>query len=223
MKMLISNQEFGNKKSRELIPLECENCHNTFYKLKCSVKMGLKKTSGHACKFCSEKCFGEYKTLIQTKLVKCIQCGNEHRKPNNVLKKGKNVFCSHSCSTIYQNVHKTTGNRRSKLEMWLEKQLIVAYPTLEIHFNKTDTINSELDIYIPSLKLAFELNGIFHYEPIYGKDKLDKTKNNDQRKFQACLERGISLCIIDTSRQTYFKESSSKQFLGIITQIIDNA
>lgn len=221
--MLINNQEFNSKKSKELIPLECENCHNIFYKLKCSVKMGIKKTSGHVCRFCSLECFGKYKTLTQTTLVKCVQCGNEHRKPNNVIKKSKNNFCNHSCSTQYQNSHKTTGYRRSKLEKWLEEQLTKLYPTLEIHFNKTDIINSELDIYIPSLKLAFELNGIFHYEPIYGNAKLHKTQNNDQRKFQACIERGIALCIIDTSKQIYFKESTSKQFLNIITQIIDNA
>jgi len=48
------------------------------------------------------------------------------------------------------------------------------YPDLVIHFNKKDAINSELDIYIPSLKLAFELNGIFHYEPIFGKENFLK-------------------------------------------------
>ena len=36
---------------------------------------------------------------------------------------------------------------RSKLEKWLEEQLIKMYPNLEIHFNRKDAINSELDIY----------------------------------------------------------------------------
>lgn len=86
---------------------------------------------------------------------------------------------------------------------------------------RKDTINGELDIYIPSLKLAFELNGIFHYEPIYNQLQLEKTQNNDQRKFQACLEKGIELCIIDVSKQKYFKESTSQQYLKIITDIIN--
>ena len=79
------------------------------------------------------------------------------------------------------------------------------FPSLEFHFNRKDTINSELDIYIPSLKIAFELNGIFHYEPIYGPEKLGQINNNDERKMQACIEHGIELCLIDVSTLTYFK------------------
>jgi hypothetical protein len=47
-------------------------------------------------------------------------------------------------------------------------------------------------------------------------------ENNDQRKMQACLERGIELCIIDTSQQTYFKPHTSQKYLNIIIEIINN-
>ena len=96
------------------------------------------------------------------------------------------------------------------------------YPDLEFYFNRKDAINSELDIYIPKLKLAFELNGIFHYEPIYGADKLNQTQNNDRRKFQACLEQGIELCIIDTSSLSYFKPDKVQKYLDIIVNIINS-
>lgn len=78
-----------------------------------------------------------------------------------------------------------------------------------------------MDIFIPVLKLAFELNGIYHYEPIHGPTKLSQIQNNDQRKFQACLERGIELCIIDSSSLSYFKESNALPYLKIIQKIID--
>ena len=135
--------------------------------------------------------------------------------------KSKNLFCSHSCAAKYNNTHKTKGCRRSKLEIWLEQKLKEKY-SFEILFNEKNIINSELDIYIPHLKLAFELNGIFHYEPIFGKEKLSQIQNNDNRKFQACLEHDIELCIIDTSQQKYFKEKTSLKYLNIICNIIES-
>ena len=78
-----------------------------------------------------------------------------------------------------------------------------------------------MDIYIPSLNLAFELNGIFHYEPIFGESKLQQIQNNDQRKFQACLYKNIELCIIDTSHHKYVKPSTSKKYLDIVVYLID--
>lgn len=107
--------------------------------------------------------------------------------------------------------------------MWIEEQLTILYPTLKIHYNKTDIINSELDIYIPLLKLAFEFNGIFHYEPIYGDDKLKRTKNNDDKKFRLCSESGIGLCVIDTHNVKYLKKERDGKFLNIIKSIIDTA
>lgn len=168
--------------------------------------------------FCSAACVHESKkTKIQ---ISCTVCNKLfYRKPSEI--KSDNLFCSQSCAAKYNNTHKTSGTKRSKLEIYLEQQLIQLYPNLEIHFNRKDTIDSELDIYIPLYKLAFELNGIFHYEPIFGQDKLQSIQNNDSNKFMKCQERQISLYIIDTSTQRYFKKATSDKYLKIITTIID--
>lgn len=152
-----------------------------------------------------------------TKLYSCLNCDKKFKG----RKYEKRKFCCQSCSGTYNNTHKTHGTRRSKLEKYLEKELIQLYPNLEIHFNRKNAINSELDIYIPSLKLAFELNGIFHYEPIFGEEKLEQIQNNDDRKFQACLQEGIELCIIDSSSLKYFKEQKAKKYLDIICDILE--
>ena len=47
-------------------------------------------------------------------------------------------------------------------------------------------------------------------------------KNNDNRKFQACLEKKIELCILDTSKLSYFKEKNCLPYLHVITNIINN-
>lgn len=151
----------------------------------------------------------------------CLNCGKSFDKYQNQVQRSPNHFCSRSCAATYNNTHKTKGIRRSKLEQWIEEQLNALYPDLEIHYNRKDAINAELDIYIPSMKLAFELNGIFHYEPIYGKDKLDQIQENDQRKHQSCYEAGIEICWIDSSGLKYFKEANARKYLDIICGAID--
>lgn len=153
---------------------------------------------------------------ILDRIRECVNCQKKY-----TIKSRKDKFCSRSCAAKYNNANKLYGYRRSKLEMFVECKLIEFYPKLEFHFNRKDTIKSELDIYIPSIKLAFELNGIFHYEPIYSKEQLKSIQNNDDRKFQACLERGIELCIIDASKQKKFNEKTSQQYIDIIFDIIN--
>lgn len=213
---LYNTEEFKSSKSDDKLPCKCFICSNIFYLKKSYIQRVLKgnKTGN----YCSISCRSiDKKTKL---LVNCLNCNKQFEKKPSEIAKSPNHFCSSSCAATYNNTHKTTGTRRSKLESYLETKLIQLYPTLEFHFNRKDTINSELDIYIPSLKLAFELNGIFHYEPIYGQNKLSSIQNNDNRKFQACLERGIELCLIDTSTQKYFKEESSIKYFNIISNII---
>jgi hypothetical protein len=172
--------------------------------------------------YCSKECrylgIGKKEPIS----VKCLNCDKEFKKLVKELKKHPNSFCCQSCAATYNNKNKTHGTRRSKLEIYLEEELKKKYNDLEIHFNRKDTINSELDIYVPSIKLAFELNGIFHYEPIYGEQKLNQIQNNDTRKFQACLEKGIEFCIIDVSSLSYFKPANAKKFLDIVCNLIDS-
>ena len=214
MKPLFTQEEFDKANSSKKLPCECYFCSNTFYKEKKFIK-----NKKDTIKFCSRKC--QFNNQIKSIKCSCKQCKKLFTKRLSSIIKTKNNFCSKSCAATYNNTHKTKGYRRSKLEVWLEEQLKILYPNLEIKFNDKTAINSELDIYIPSLNIAFELNGIFHYEPIYGSEKLIQIQNNDNRKFQACLEHNISLCIIDTSKFTYFKPNKAQEYLQIIMNIIN--
>lgn len=202
-----------NIKTNDLINLRCHSCSIIYQKTKKRIMDDLKKSTFN---YCSRTCFGQTSSL---KEVRCTQC-TEFFKPK---KTKHSKFCSLSCSAKFNNSNKKTGIRRSKLEIWIEEQLFLLYPELEILFNSRKIIEPlELDIYIPSLKLAFELNGIFHYEPIFGIDKFNSVKYKDQNKFFMCQKLGISLCVIDTSSQKYFKEQSSQRFLDIIVSLIES-
>lgn len=219
----MSIEKIKTLKCKDKIPFECEQCGKTFYKEKQYYQykiVSLKKKN--AIRYCGNSCRSA--TLFNGNLYKCGQCNSPiYRTPRafKTSKSGK-FFCNHSCSTKYQNAHKTYGGKRSKLEIYLEKELTNKYPLLKFDFNKNNEINSELDIFIPSLRFAVELNGPTHYEPIYSEEKLKRIKNNDGRKMQACLEKQIELCVIDTSQMKNFKEHKGKMILQIITAIIDN-
>ena len=227
MKPLYTEQEFATAKSAQKLPCECVQCGLTFLKPKNEIQdflCGGRRASGclrRTIEFCSRQCADLHRTTHLN--TKCKQCDKDVVRTTRVCEKNKsgNFFCSHSCSAKWNNVHKTKGTRVSKCEVWLSNELPKLYPSLEFHFNRKDAINGELDIYIPSLKLAFELNGIFHYEPIYGSDKLAKTQSNDNRKFQACIKQGIELCIIDVSSMINFKPHRAEIFFSIIKNIIN--
>jgi hypothetical protein len=219
MKPLYSTKDFEEAKSNDKLPCECYICGNVFYTFKKEIKRQLKKGNDYV-KYCSKTCVS--KSKITGENINCKNCNKIVFKQKKDIQKNTNVFCSRKCSATFNNKNKEYGSRRSKLEKWIENRLIELYPNLNILYNDKTTINSELDIFIPSLNVAFELNGIFHYEPIYGINKLEKIKSNDESKSKLCHENKIDLCIINTSKQKVFKQKSSEIYLNIITEIINS-
>lgn len=225
---LFTEKEFEDARGIDKLPLKCEYCGKTFYVQKKMIKHVITHNKHNMLKFCSRKCADYDMHKIKNHIsyeTKCANCGKSFTITSGCASKSKtgNHFCSKSCAVSYNNKHKTYGTRRSKLESYLENQLSKLYPDLEIKYNSKEEINSELDIFIPKYKLAFELNGIFHYEPIFGSRKLEQTQNNDKNKFQLCQENKISLCVIDTSSLKYFKEQNAEKYLDIIKNIINEA
>lgn len=213
---LFSDFELQTAKTNDLLKCQCYQCSNEFFTKKREIMYSIRGKKNTA-KFCSKKC----RILSDVKKIKlnCTNCNIEFEKiPSEV---GSNNFCSRSCAGHFNSRNKSNGSRRSKLEKWLEEQLTILYPNLIVDYNKTNAVGYELDIYIPSLNVAFELNGVFHYEPIYGVNKLEKIKKNDFSKSKLCHDMKIDLCVINTSAQKYVKPSNSKKYLDIITEIID--
>lgn len=208
---LITQEDFDKLKHNDLVLLSCEICHASYTRTKHSItsKYKLKEQTP---RFCSRAC---HSISMQNTKTKCCKNCNQSFLLRDQPKK---LFCSQSCAASFNNKHKTTGTRRSKLEVYLEQELTRLYPTLEILYSNKTVINSELDIYIPSLKIAFEIQGIFHFEPIFGQDKLEQVQKNDLEKIQKCKELNIKLIHIDTRSQKKFSKASSVDFLNIVVQ-----
>lgn len=211
---------FENIKGSYLIPLTCSICQNEYTRSKTLIKQTFNR-HGTFPIACSKKCLGIKKSKEGTVNVKCKTCNTLFLKDVKRVDLNPNHFCSKSCSATFNNKNKTYGTRRSKLENYLEEQLTVLYPNIEILYSSKTIINSELDIYIPSLKLAFEIQGIFHYEPIFGQEKLSQIKKNDLEKIQKCNKLGIKLVHVDTRNQKSFSIKSSKEYLSILEKDIN--
>jgi len=226
---LFSEWEFDEAGSKDKLPIKCLNCGEVFYREKNCIQVKIAKIKkGTENIFCSLKCRGKFKTKQGVQIIQCAQCGKEIKKRNSEISKSGNNFCSHACAAKYQNTHKTTGYRRSKLETYLQNILEEKYLNLNIEYNDRKTLDGlELDIYIPSINLAFELNGIFHYQPVFGKTEEEKDSkfqnilDKDARKHQLCQEKKINLCVIDISSQVHFTIKSSQKFVDAICFIID--
>jgi hypothetical protein len=87
------------------------------------------------------------------------------------------------------------------------------YPELQVEANnKTMLDGYELDIAIPKLKLGIEWNGIVHFKPIYGYEKLASISERDQMKGRIAAEKEIHLVVISdlVSTEKYVRESFHK-------------
>jgi len=167
--------------------VSCSHCGQLFSKLvkhinECK-KLNLRVFCSSSCRFLADK-----------EVLNCTNCGKEIYRTSST--KSKNNFCSQSCAATYNNLHKSYGFRRSKLELFLESQLRNDFPDLEFYCNTKQLAGIELDFYFPSLNLAIEVNGPTHFKPIYGLQKFNRIQQLDQLKKQACLSASVNLLIV---------------------------
>lgn len=221
MKPKFNINEFEKLKNIEII-FECEVCKNEFNSTKKYLRRALGLTKSKrppSLKYCSSACVRKGKMTGEYK--KCKNCEVEVYRSISEIRKNENIFCGHSCKAIFWNKEKNYGVNRSKIEIWIEDEIKKRYD-FEILFNDRKILsNLELDIYIPDFNIAFELNGIFHYQPIFGAEKLKVTENNDLRKFKECENKNIQLYVLDITDSKKFNKENDKKYLDFILDKIE--
>lgn len=102
-------------------------------------------------------------------------------------------------------------------ETTLYKNLQELFPEIEvIHHGKPKWLGRmHLDVYIPSLNVAFEYQGKQHYTAVEyfgGHEALEKTKSRDAEKARLCEENGLTLFYIHDGED--FSIPTLKKFLS---------
>lgn len=174
---------------------ERHNRQNKKYKENYALKCGHKHTTTDR-EFCSVPCYAQFNSKKET--LNCGWCRKEVIRTQAELKKSKSglAFCDRSCSVSFNNTKKRKS-KRSKCEILLFDLLKQKYVDLDLLSNDKSMLDGfEVDIAIPSLSLAIEWNGIVHFKPIYGDEKLLKIQNIDLKKQAMAEEKKIRLIII---------------------------
>lgn len=206
-------------KSEEYIQMCCPQCNTLFVKIKKEYTRCIKNNKEHTF-YCAASCF--QKTKDKRQFVPCNHCNKNFQKGSWEIQNTNKNFCSRSCLGFYFNEHKTSGINRSKLELKLEENLLKDYPNIGFEFCNTSILNGlELDIYIPTLKLAFEIQGIFHYEPIFGQEKLEQIQERDIRKKILAQDASINLIEINISKYKYITDVRFNAIYSLIKSYIN--
>lgn len=112
-----------------------------------------------------------------------------------------------------------TSKVGSKLEKFLLNELIKL--GLRPEFHKEQTLANtklQIDIYLPTISTAIEIDGPSHFLPVWGEDALNKNKNYDNKKTGLILGKGMFLIRIKQTKD--FSPTRAKLIFNKLDRIL---
>jgi len=188
-------QEFNESPNNKKFELLCNYCGKSFTVKKKKISKYIHNPTSKKYCFCSLGC------RIDNFLDKYIE--NDDNYLDKIIQK------------------KEKNKKRSKIELFVEEKLIEYFGGLNFIFDSSNTIGYNLDIYIPSLNLGIDINGLHHYKPIFGKKAFELTQDKDKKKILECRNRGINYHTINISNQKRFTKETSQIYVDEIINIIN--
>jgi very-short-patch-repair endonuclease len=109
----------------------------------------------------------------------------------------------------------------SKMELYiLEKLLADGY---KVDFHKEQMlVNTKLqiDLFLPTMGVAIEIDGPSHFEPVWGDDALQKNKKYDTKKNGIILGKGLTLIRIKQTKD--FSKSRALIVYNQLKELLNN-
>jgi very-short-patch-repair endonuclease len=103
---------------------------------------------------------------------------------------------------------KRASKEGSKLEKYIRDQLTKEGYVIEYHKKGiVPNSNLEVDIYIPEMGTALEIDGPSHFLPIWGQEALNKTIKSDNEKNGLLRYHGIMVLRVAQKRKTLSQKS----------------
>jgi very-short-patch-repair endonuclease len=109
----------------------------------------------------------------------------------------------------------------SKMELYILEKLIKDGYKVEFHKEQI-LVNTKLqiDLFLPTMDVAIEIDGPSHFEPVWGEDVLQKNKRYDTKKNGIILGRGITLIRIKQTKD--FSKSRASIIYDKLKQLLSN-
>lgn len=103
----------------------------------------------------------------------------------------------HEANTAVRQASKTG----SKLELFLFNALLHDGFAVEFH-KEQNLLNTklQLDLFLPKINIAIEVDGPSHFAPVWGEDTLKRNKRYDNKKTGLILGKGLALIRIRQSK-----------------------
>lgn len=82
----------------------------------------------------------------------------------------------------------------SKLEKFLLRQLLDGGYVVEFHKEQIlSNTKLQIDLFLPTMNIAIEVDGPSHFLPVWGQDALDRNQKYDKKKTGLIIGKGLSL------------------------------
>tara|TARA_Y100001938_G_scaffold141396_1_gene211046 strand:- start:762 stop:1541 length:780 start_codon:yes stop_codon:yes gene_type:complete len=117
---------------------------------------------------------------------------------------------------------KKASQEGSKLEKYLRDELTKNGYVIEYHRKGIiPNSNLEVDIYLPELGVAIEVDGPSHFLPIWGEEALNKTIKSDNEKNGLLRYHGVSVLRVAQRRKTMSKKAMRDTWSAIQEELSD--
>lgn len=109
----------------------------------------------------------------------------------------------------------------SKLEKFLRQELTNAGFVIEYHKEDFPTGKLHIDLFLPKLSTAIEVDGPSHFLPIWGDAQLLKTIESDEKKIGLLLSMGLVIVRIRCTRKT-LSQKVKRDILALVIEQLNN-
>lgn len=116
---------------------------------------------------------------------------------------------------------RATSKTGSKLEKFIFNKLLEDGYKVDFHKEQSLlTTKLQIDLFLPTMNIAIEIDGPSHFLPVWGDDALQKNIKYDQKKEGLILGKGLKLIRIKQTKD--FSKSRSNNTYDTLKNLLEN-